>query len=248
MSIHIREWRCPTLAGAPRSAHCQERPWFLCLSASSHTHDTCHSERLRRLRQPTHTAPSPRASEVCPMEMQHHRVEQACPGDNVALNIESLDKNDTPRSGDETHHQRLDQTCLSDNVALDIKGLDKNDTPRSGDEKHHQRYPGNGVHDVIQQIPQERNSGQAAEEIIDLPSSGIHGRNDEATKDILKVCTDMRTYEQKLQAIHEESDRIVRSRMNAQQQHLLQTVQEESWYGQRASPPSRRRRDNRRRN
>ena len=29
------------------------------------------------------------------MEMHHQRVEQACPGDNVALNIESLDKNYT---------------------------------------------------------------------------------------------------------------------------------------------------------
>ena len=45
---------------------------------------------------PTHAAPRPCTSEVSPTEMHHQRVEQACPGDNVALNIESLDKNYTP--------------------------------------------------------------------------------------------------------------------------------------------------------
>ena len=70
------------------------------------------------------------------MEMQHQRVEQARPGDNIALDIKGLDKNDTPRSGDETHHQRFDQACPDDNVALDIKGLDKNNTPRPGNETH----------------------------------------------------------------------------------------------------------------
>ena len=55
--------------------------------------------------------------------------------------LKGLDKNNTPRSVEETHHQRFDQACPSDKVALDLKGLDKNNTPRPGDETrtHHQR-------------------------------------------------------------------------------------------------------------
>ena len=37
---------------------------------------------------------------VCTVEMHHQRVDQACPGDNVGLNIKGLDKNNMPRSGD----------------------------------------------------------------------------------------------------------------------------------------------------
>ena len=57
-------------------------------------------------------------------------LDQACPGEDVALDINGLDKNITPRSGDETHHQRLDQACPGSNVALDTKRLDKNNMPR----------------------------------------------------------------------------------------------------------------------
>ena len=34
------------------------------------------------------------------MEMHHPRVDQACTGDNVGLNIKDLDKNNMSRSGD----------------------------------------------------------------------------------------------------------------------------------------------------
>ena len=45
---------------------------------------------------PTHTAPSPCTSDVRTVETQHQRVDQACPGDYAALNIEGLDKNNAP--------------------------------------------------------------------------------------------------------------------------------------------------------
>ena len=37
---------------------------------------------------------------VFTVEMHHQRVDQACPGDYVGLNIEGQDKNNMPRSGD----------------------------------------------------------------------------------------------------------------------------------------------------
>ena len=48
---------------------------------------------------PTHTAPSPCTGKVFSVEMLHQRLDQACPGDNVALNIKGLDKNNMPESG-----------------------------------------------------------------------------------------------------------------------------------------------------
>ena len=82
--------------------------------------------------------------------MHHQRADQACPGDNVVLNIKGVDKNASRRSRDamvykkyttlgqtcslvEMHHQRADQACLGDNVVLNIKGVDKNDSRRSRD-------------------------------------------------------------------------------------------------------------------
>merc|ERR1712135_87824 len=49
---------------------------------------------------PTHTASNPCTGKVFTVEMHHQRVDQACPGDNVGLNIKGLDKNNMPRSGD----------------------------------------------------------------------------------------------------------------------------------------------------
>merc|ERR1712012_2741 len=44
---------------------------------------------------PTHTASNPCTGKVFTVEMHHQRVDQACPGDNVGLNIKGLDKKDT---------------------------------------------------------------------------------------------------------------------------------------------------------
>merc|ERR1712122_27577 len=49
---------------------------------------------------PTHTSSNPCTGKVFTVEMHHQRVDQACPGDNVGLNIKGLDKNNMPRSGD----------------------------------------------------------------------------------------------------------------------------------------------------
>merc|ERR1711916_354058 len=49
---------------------------------------------------PTHTASNPCTGKVFTVEMHHQRVDQACPGDSVGLNIKGLDKNNMPRSGD----------------------------------------------------------------------------------------------------------------------------------------------------
>ena len=110
---------------------------------------------------PTHAAPRPCTSEVSPTEMHHQRVAQDCPGDNVALNIESLDKNYTrdfappgrleQNAGEpfslpthtasnpstekvltvEMPHQRPDQASPDDTVASNIKGQDKNNIPET---------------------------------------------------------------------------------------------------------------------
>ena len=52
-------------------------------------------------------------------EKHHPRIDQACPGENVALDIK------------QTHHQRVDQACPGENVASDIKDVDKNDMPET---------------------------------------------------------------------------------------------------------------------
>ena len=51
---------------------------------------------------PTHTASNLFTLKVNTVEMRHQRVDQACPDDNVGLNIKGLDKNknNMPRSGD----------------------------------------------------------------------------------------------------------------------------------------------------
>ena len=49
---------------------------------------------------PTHTVSNPCTGKVFSAEMHHPRVDQACTGDNVGLNIEDLDKNNMSRSGD----------------------------------------------------------------------------------------------------------------------------------------------------
>ena len=41
---------------------------------------------------PTHTASNPSSEKVLTVEMPHQRPDQACPDDNVALNIKDLDK------------------------------------------------------------------------------------------------------------------------------------------------------------
>ena len=41
----------------------------------------------------THRAPSPCTGEVSIAETHYQRVDQACPDDNVALNVKGLDKN-----------------------------------------------------------------------------------------------------------------------------------------------------------
>jgi elongation factor 1-alpha len=49
---------------------------------------------------PTHTASNPCTGKVFCVEMHHSRVDFANPGDNVGLNIQGLDKQHLPRSGD----------------------------------------------------------------------------------------------------------------------------------------------------
>ena len=49
---------------------------------------------------PTHTVSNPYTGKVFTVEMHHPRVDQACTGDNVELNIKDLDKNNMSRSGD----------------------------------------------------------------------------------------------------------------------------------------------------
>ena len=49
---------------------------------------------------PTHTVSNPYIGKVFTVEMHHPRVDQACTGDNVGLNIKDLDKNNMSRSED----------------------------------------------------------------------------------------------------------------------------------------------------
>merc|ERR1711865_206482 len=49
---------------------------------------------------PTHTVANPCVGKVFTVEMHHKRVDQAKPGDNVGMNVKSLDKQNMPRSGD----------------------------------------------------------------------------------------------------------------------------------------------------
>ena len=49
---------------------------------------------------PSHTASNPYTGKVFNVEVHHQRVDQACPGYNVGLDIKGLDKNNMPRSGD----------------------------------------------------------------------------------------------------------------------------------------------------
>ena len=56
-------------------------------SQRSHLFDNTHGS------EPVH-------GKVSTVEMHHQRPDQACPSDNVTLNIKRLDKNNMPRSGD----------------------------------------------------------------------------------------------------------------------------------------------------
>mgnify|MGYP002712079817 FL=1 len=49
---------------------------------------------------PTHTAGVPCKGKVFTVEMHHKRVDKAGPGDNVGMNVKSLDKNNMPHTGD----------------------------------------------------------------------------------------------------------------------------------------------------
>ena len=49
---------------------------------------------------PTHTVSNPYTGKVFTVEMHHPRVDQACTGDSVGLNIKDLDKNNMSRSED----------------------------------------------------------------------------------------------------------------------------------------------------
>jgi elongation factor 1-alpha len=49
---------------------------------------------------PTHTAGTPCQGTVFTVEMHHKRVDEACPGDNVGMNIKGLEKINMPRVGD----------------------------------------------------------------------------------------------------------------------------------------------------
>ena len=69
---------------------------------------------------PTHTASNPYPADQPTAETHHQRCDQACPGENVALDIK------------QTHHQRVDRACPGENVASDIKDVDKNDMPETG--------------------------------------------------------------------------------------------------------------------
>ena len=53
---------------------------------------------------PSHTASDPYTGKLFTVEMHHQRLDQACPGDNVTLNIKGLDKNNMPRSADVMVH------------------------------------------------------------------------------------------------------------------------------------------------
>ena len=72
---------------------------------------------------PAHTASSPSTGKGFTAEMHHQRVDQAHPGDNVALSMKGLDKNNMPRSGDVMVHTAFgDTTSTAATAATESAG------------------------------------------------------------------------------------------------------------------------------
>ena len=65
---------------------------------------------------PTHIACNPCAGKVFTVEMHHTHVDFANPGDDVALNIMGLDKNNMPKSGDVMMYKK--NTTLGNRASL----------------------------------------------------------------------------------------------------------------------------------
>ena len=67
---------------------------------------------------PTHTPSNPYSEKVFPVEMPHQRIDQACPDDNVTLNIEGPDKNSMPET--HAHARRSEQGAMKpgEDIAL----------------------------------------------------------------------------------------------------------------------------------
>ena len=65
---------------------------------------------------PTHTACNPCVGKVFTVEMHHTHVDFANPGDDVALNIMGLDKNNMPKSGDVMMYKK--NTTLGNRASL----------------------------------------------------------------------------------------------------------------------------------
>ena len=75
---------------------------------------------------PTHTASSPSTGKVFPAETHHQRVDQAHPGENVALSMQGLDKNNMPRPGHVMVHTAFgDTTSAAATTAVNSIGGDR---------------------------------------------------------------------------------------------------------------------------
>ena len=70
---------------------------------------------------PTHTASNPCTGKVFTVEMHHQHVDLANPGENVGLNIEGLDKNNMPRSGDVMVYKKDTSLGACDNFDAQIQ-------------------------------------------------------------------------------------------------------------------------------